>query len=75
MYLCVMPLHSKSGDIIEPILKPQWWVKCKPLAEEAIKVRCDLSPTGAVLTPFFSEPGQESSRSPLRNPKLSGIDG
>jgi valyl-tRNA synthetase len=29
--------YSKSGDIIEPILKPQWWVDCKPLAEEAIK--------------------------------------
>ena len=23
--------------MIEPILKPQWWVNCKPLAEEAIK--------------------------------------
>lgn len=29
---------SKSGDIIEPRLKPQWWINCKPLAEEAIKV-------------------------------------
>ncbi|KAH9916527.1 tRNA synthetases class I-domain-containing protein [Fomitopsis serialis] len=28
---------SKSGDVIEPILKPQWWVNCKPLAEEAIR--------------------------------------
>ncbi|KAJ6621454.1 tRNA synthetases class I-domain-containing protein [Mycena sp. CBHHK59/15] len=27
----------KSGDIVEPVLKPQWWVSCKPLAEEAIK--------------------------------------
>ncbi|KAJ7771844.1 tRNA synthetases class I-domain-containing protein [Mycena metata] len=27
---------SKSGDIIEPIIKPQWYVKCQPLAEEAI---------------------------------------
>lgn len=33
-----IPICSKSGDIIEPILKPQWWVNCKPLAEEAIKV-------------------------------------
>jgi valyl-tRNA synthetase len=31
-------MSSKSGDIIEPVLKPQWWVNCKPLAEEAIKV-------------------------------------
>jgi len=34
-----IPICSKSGDIIEPMLKPQWWVNCKPLAEEAIKVR------------------------------------
>ena len=34
-----IPVCSKSGDIIEPMLKPQWWVNCKPLAEEAIKVR------------------------------------
>ena len=34
---------SKSGDMIEPVLKPQWWVNCKPLAEEAIKVRLLLS--------------------------------
>ncbi|KAJ7846289.1 tRNA synthetases class I-domain-containing protein [Mycena leptocephala] len=27
----------KSGDVVEPVLKPQWWVNCKPLAEEAIK--------------------------------------
>lgn len=33
-----IPLCSKSGDIIEPVLKPQWWVNCKPLAEEAIRV-------------------------------------
>ncbi|KAG6372693.1 tRNA synthetases class I-domain-containing protein [Boletus reticuloceps] len=32
-----IPICSKSGDIIESILKPQWWVKCKPLAEEAIR--------------------------------------
>ena len=33
-----IPVCSKSGDVIEPLLKPQWWVNCKPLAEEAIKV-------------------------------------
>ncbi|PPR04623.1 hypothetical protein CVT26_015002 [Gymnopilus dilepis] len=32
-----IPICTKSGDIIEPMLKPQWWVNCKPLAEEAIK--------------------------------------
>ncbi|KZT01902.1 uncharacterized protein LAESUDRAFT_763338 [Laetiporus sulphureus 93-53] len=32
-----IPICSKSGDVIEPVLKPQWWVSCKPLAEEALK--------------------------------------
>ncbi|KAH9932026.1 tRNA synthetases class I-domain-containing protein [Epithele typhae] len=32
-----IPICSKSGDVIEPILKPQWWVNCTPLAEEAVK--------------------------------------
>ncbi|CAO3638672.1 unnamed protein product [Cunninghamella blakesleeana] len=32
-----VPVCSKSGDVIEPIMKPQWWVNCKPLADEAIK--------------------------------------
>ena len=38
-----IPLCSKSGDVIEPVLKPQWWVNCKPLAEEALKVCCVIS--------------------------------
>ena len=33
-----IPICSKSGDVIEPILKPQWWVNCKPLAEKALEV-------------------------------------
>jgi valyl-tRNA synthetase len=33
-----MIVCSKSGDVIEPVLKPQWWVNCKPLADEAVKV-------------------------------------
>ena len=37
-----IPVCSKSRDVIEPILKPQWWVNCKPLAEEAIKVNSSL---------------------------------
>jgi len=27
---------SRSKDIIEPMLKPQWWVNCKEMAEKAI---------------------------------------
>lgn len=46
-----IPVCSKSGDVIEPLLKPQWWVNCKPLAEEAIKVRdfCFISTEGDAL--------------------------
>ena len=25
-----IPICSKSGDVIEPVLKAQWWVNCKP---------------------------------------------
>ncbi|KAJ7147637.1 tRNA synthetases class I-domain-containing protein [Mycena crocata] len=32
-----IPICAKSGDVVEPVLKPQWWINCKPLAEEAIK--------------------------------------
>ncbi|CEJ95014.1 Putative Valyl-tRNA synthetase [[Torrubiella] hemipterigena] len=31
-----VPLCEKSKDVIEPILKPQWWVRTKDLAEPAI---------------------------------------
>mmetsp|Transcript_10627 Transcript_10627/g.41279 ORF Transcript_10627/g.41279 Transcript_10627/m.41279 type:complete len:1065 (-) Transcript_10627:7-3201(-) len=26
---------SRTGDLIEPMLKPQWWVNCKDMAERA----------------------------------------
>nr|ASF90243.1 hypothetical protein SPAR06218 [Bartheletia paradoxa] len=32
-----IPICAKSGDIIEPVMKPQWWVNCKPLAAEVIR--------------------------------------
>ena len=32
-----VPLCSKTKDVIEPIMKPQWWMKMKPMAEPAIK--------------------------------------
>lgn len=32
-----IPRCAKSNDIIEPILKPQWWMKMDSLAEPAIK--------------------------------------
>lgn len=33
-----IPLCSKSKDVIEPMLKPQWWMHMRPLAEPAIEV-------------------------------------
>ncbi len=33
-----IPLCSKSKDVIEPMLKPQWWMEMKPLAGPAIDV-------------------------------------
>lgn len=28
-------LCSRSGDVVEPLLKPQWWVDCKEMAKAA----------------------------------------
>lgn len=33
-----VPLCEKSKDVIEPLLKPQWYMKMRELADEAIKV-------------------------------------
>ena len=33
-----VPLCSKSKDVIEPLMKPQWWVRQKDLADAAIAV-------------------------------------
>ncbi|CAB60428.1 Valine--tRNA ligase [Caenorhabditis elegans] len=32
----VVPTCSRSKDVIEPILKPQWYVKCAHMAEKAV---------------------------------------
>ena len=32
-----VPLCTKSKDVIEPVMKPQWWMKMQGLAEPAIK--------------------------------------
>ncbi|OJI98043.1 hypothetical protein ASPVEDRAFT_124617 [Aspergillus versicolor CBS 583.65] len=34
----VVPICSRSGDIVEPFLKPQWWMKMEPLTKPAIEV-------------------------------------
>ncbi|KAI1847381.1 hypothetical protein JX265_005560 [Neoarthrinium moseri] len=33
-----VPICERSGDVIEPLLKPQWWMRMKELAEPAIQV-------------------------------------
>ena len=33
-----VPLCNKTKDVIEPIMKPQWWMKMCELADNAIKV-------------------------------------
>ena len=29
---------SRSKDVIEPLLKPQWYANCKDMAEKAVNV-------------------------------------
>eukprot|EP00834_Sanchytrium_tribonematis_P000236 NODE_5_length_72347_cov_1.339331.p4 type:complete len:901 gc:universal NODE_5_length_72347_cov_1.339331:58437-55735(-) len=31
-----IPICSRSGDIIEPRLKPQWWMNCKEIAKRSV---------------------------------------
>ncbi|WFD30714.1 valine--tRNA ligase [Malassezia sp. CBS 17886] len=40
-----VPVCARSGDVIEPLMKPQWWVNCRPLADAAVaRVRADDMP-------------------------------
>ncbi|KAK5579113.1 hypothetical protein RB653_008792 [Dictyostelium firmibasis] len=32
-----LSICSRSGDLLEPILKPQWYVKCKDMADKSIE--------------------------------------
>ncbi|KAL3156713.1 hypothetical protein ABBQ38_000987 [Trebouxia sp. C0009 RCD-2024] len=36
-----VPFCSRSKDIIEPVLKPQWWVSCQAMAEQGVKAAQD----------------------------------
>ncbi|KAM3184235.1 hypothetical protein ACTXT7_008767 [Hymenolepis weldensis] len=50
----VVPICSRTKDIIEPLLKPQWYVKCAELAargvEEVESGRLKITPPGYVNT-------------------------
>jgi valyl-tRNA synthetase len=65
-----IPICSRSGDVVEQIMKPQWWVSCKPMAEEALKV-CDKR----WIVSDGSEPMPGSSRSNPRSLLEIGLDG
>jgi valyl-tRNA synthetase len=47
-----IPTCSRSGDIIEPLLKPQWWVNQQDMAVEAIKA---VKSGEITITPKSSE--------------------
>lgn len=32
----VVPICSRSKDVVEPMLKPQWYVKCDEMASKAV---------------------------------------
>ncbi|KAJ3188826.1 hypothetical protein HDU85_004540 [Gaertneriomyces sp. JEL0708] len=32
----VLPISERTGNIVEPLMKPQWWVNCQVLAPAAI---------------------------------------
>jgi valyl-tRNA synthetase len=32
-----LPICNRSGDVVEPMLKPQWYVNCQGMAKEAIE--------------------------------------
>ncbi|XP_045914293.1 valine--tRNA ligase, mitochondrial isoform X3 [Micropterus dolomieu] len=34
----ILPICSRSGDVIEPLLKKQWFVRCDEMAKKAIQV-------------------------------------
>ena len=34
----VVPVCSRSKDIVEPLIKPQWWLNCTDMARDAAEV-------------------------------------
>ena len=43
-YNTVLPICSRTGDVIEPRLVPQWYLDCTDMAQQAIKVRVLANP-------------------------------
>lgn len=34
-------LSSRSNDVVEPMIKPQWFVNCQSMAKQALEVAMD----------------------------------
>lgn len=34
----ILPICTRSKDVIEPLLKPQWYIDCKLMAQDAVNV-------------------------------------
>ena len=49
----VVPVCSRSKDIVEPLIKPQWWLNCTDMAREATEVRGRTDE--ACISTYFGE--------------------
>ncbi|MCJ1252736.1 hypothetical protein MMC24_000542 [Lignoscripta atroalba] len=47
-----VPLCSKSKDIIEPLMKPQWWMRMREMADAAVKAVKDGE---IIIRPEYAE--------------------
>lgn len=49
----IIPICSRSKDIIEPLLKPQWYVNCKTMAKRSVEAVQNKQLT--ILPSFFEQ--------------------
>ena len=56
-----VPICSRSGDIVEPILKPQWWLACQGMADETLRVRARADDTSTDRLAHESRRAQDPS--------------
>jgi valyl-tRNA synthetase len=48
----VLPICGRSGNIVEPLMKPQWWINCQSMASQAVEV---VKSGQLTITPAASE--------------------
>jgi len=64
-----LSICSRSGDVIEPVIRPQWWVKCKSMADRALKV----VETGALeIIPVRTHATRSAASAGARRGRVSG---